>query len=123
VEWDKAVKGRFATDSYKGIITRYVTSSGSIGGQVGTGSTEPAGGYIIFCGKGNQNREFGTVFFVHKIIISTVKGIGFVSNKMSRVIQKGLWCDIVVLKVHAPTEVKIDDMKWQIVWGIGTCIR
>jgi exonuclease III len=34
------------------------------------GGTEPAGVYTFFYGKGNENHEFGTGFFVHKRIIS-----------------------------------------------------
>jgi exonuclease III len=30
---------------------------------------------------------------------------------MSYIILRGLWCDIIVLNVHAPTEDKIDDIK------------
>jgi exonuclease III len=30
---------------------------------------------------------------------------------MSYIIQKGHWCDIIILNVHAPTEDKIDDTK------------
>jgi hypothetical protein len=48
---------------------------------------------------------------VHKIIISTVKRIEFVSDKMSYIILRGRWCHIVVLNVHAPTEDKTDDVK------------
>jgi hypothetical protein len=33
------------------------------------GSTEPAGEYTFFYGKGNENREIGTDFFIHKRII------------------------------------------------------
>jgi hypothetical protein len=34
------------------------------------GGTEPAGEYTIFYGRGNENHELGTGFFVHKRIIS-----------------------------------------------------
>jgi hypothetical protein len=37
------------------------------------GGTEPAGEYTFFYGKGNENHELGSFFFVHKKIISTVK--------------------------------------------------
>jgi hypothetical protein len=37
------------------------------------GGTEPAGEYTLFYGKGNENHELGTSFFVHKRIISAVK--------------------------------------------------
>jgi hypothetical protein len=36
------------------------------------GGTELAGEYTFFYGKGNENHELGTVFFVHKRIISAV---------------------------------------------------
>jgi exonuclease III len=42
------------------------------------GGTERAGEYIFFYGKGNENHEFGTGFFVHKRIISAVKKVEFV---------------------------------------------
>jgi hypothetical protein len=47
------------------------------------GSTEPAGEYTFFYGKRNENREVGTGFVVHKRIISAVKGVEFVSDRMS----------------------------------------
>jgi hypothetical protein len=52
----------------------------------GGGGTEPAGKYTSFYGKANKNLEFGTVHFVHKRIISAVKWIAFVSDRMSYII-------------------------------------
>jgi hypothetical protein len=75
------------------------------------GGTEPAGEYTFCHGKGNENHELGTGFFVYKRIISAVKSIEFVSDRMSYIILRGRWCHIIILKVHAPTEDKTDDVK------------
>jgi hypothetical protein len=53
------------------------------------GGTEPAGEYTFFYGKGNENHELGTGFFVHKRITSAVKWDEFVSDRMSFIILRG----------------------------------
>jgi hypothetical protein len=47
------------------------------------GGTERAGEYKFFYGKGNENHESGTGFFMHKRIISAVKKVEFVRYRMS----------------------------------------
>jgi hypothetical protein len=65
----------------------------------------------FFYGKRNEIHELGTGFFVHKKITPAVKRIEFVSDRMSYIILRGRWCDIIVLNVHTPTGDKIDDVK------------
>jgi hypothetical protein len=48
---------------------------------------------------------------VHKRIISAVKGVEFVSDRMSYIMLRGRWCQVIVLNVHAPTEDETDDVK------------
>jgi hypothetical protein len=48
---------------------------------------------------------------VHKRIISAVKRVEFVSDRMSYIMLRGRWCQVIVLNVHAPTEDNIYEVK------------
>jgi exonuclease III len=94
-------------------ISKYLYKLDLVGVQEvrwGRGGTEPSGEYIFFYGKGNENHELGTGIFVHKRIMTADKMVEFISDRMSYIILRGRWCDII-LSVHAPTEDKIDDIK------------
>jgi exonuclease III len=75
------------------------------------GSTERAEDYTLFYGAGNEDHQLGTGFFVHKRIISAVRRVEFVTDRMSYTILRGRWCNIIVVNVHAPCEDTSDDIK------------
>jgi len=49
--------------------------------------------------------------FVNDRIISTVKKVKFVSDRVSYIVLRGRWCNIVVLNLQALIEGKDDDSK------------
>ena len=51
------------------------------------------------------------VLYVNHRIVSPVKTVEFVSDRMSYIVLKGRWCNDVLLNVHAPSAEKSDDSK------------
>jgi len=53
----------------------------------------------------------GTGFFVHHRIVSAVKTVEFFSDRLSYIVLRGCWCNIIFLNVHATSEEKSGDSK------------
>jgi hypothetical protein len=75
------------------------------------GGAEWAENYTFFDGQGNGDHQLGTGFVVHKRIVSAVRRVKFISDRVLYIILRGRWCNSVVLNVHAPCEDKGDDVK------------
>ena len=75
------------------------------------GGTVRSGDYNFFLRKRKQKSSIGTRFFVHHRIVSAVKRVEFVSDRVSYIVLRGCWCSIIVLNVHAPSEEKSDVSK------------
>ena len=66
---------------------------------------------ISSTGKEMKNHQLGTGFIVHRIIVSAVKRVEFVSDRLSYIVLGGRWLNTIVLNVHAPSEEKCDMLK------------
>jgi hypothetical protein len=75
------------------------------------GGTERAEDCTFFYGQGSGDNQLGTGFFIHKRMVSVVRRVEFISGRMSYIILRGCWGNIIVLNVHAPCEDKGDNVK------------
>jgi hypothetical protein len=62
----------------------------------GNGGTVRAGDYNYSYGKGNENHKLETGYFVHHRLVSAVKR-AFLSDRVSYIVLRGRWCNIIVL--------------------------
>ena len=53
----------------------------------------------------------GAGFFVHRTTVSAVKRVEFVSDRLSYIVLRGRWHNIVVVNVDVPSEEKSDESK------------
>ena len=67
--------------------------------------------YIYLYGKGNENHQLGTGCFVNLRIVSAVKSVEFVSDRMSYIVLRGSWCNIIVSKAYSSSEKNSEDSK------------
>jgi exonuclease III len=75
------------------------------------GGTERAEDYTFFYGQGNGDHQLGTSFLIHKRIISAVRRVEFITDRMSYIILRGRLCNMIVLNVHTPCQDNGDDEK------------
>jgi exonuclease III len=83
--------------------------------------TEPAGKYMFFYKKGNENHELGTGFLCTRESYQQLRGsslllIGY------HITLRGHWCHIIVLNVHAPTEDKSEDVEEASTRNCNVCL-
>jgi hypothetical protein len=66
--------------------------------------------YYVY-GEGNKNNQLGTGFVVHQKRVSALMRVEFIIDRMSYIVLRGRWCNMIVLNLHAPSEEKSDDSK------------
>ena len=69
-------------------------------------------GIIIFSLEKEIKINWEEYFFVHHRTVSAVERIKFFSYRVSYMILRGRWCNIIVFNAEAPREEKSDDSKY-----------
>jgi hypothetical protein len=75
------------------------------------GSTIKAGDYNFFCEIDNKYHQLRTGLFVFHRIVSAIKRVEFVSDRMTYIVLRGCWFNYIVLNMQAPSEEKSGDSK------------
>jgi len=77
-----------------------------LGGE--KGARKEQGIIILFLWTGKRKSTIGNMIYCTPQDSIRVKRVEFISD-MSYIVQRGRWCNIVVLNVRAPSEEKSDD--------------
>jgi hypothetical protein len=71
--------------------------------------------FVLPNSTGNKPTTDGRLFLrvnsITQRILPSVKKVEFISDRMSYIVLRGRWCNIIVLNAHAPTEEKNSDSK------------
>ena len=66
---------------------------------------------LYFSMERQRKSSIGNRNFVHHTTVSEVKRGEFVSDRLSYIVLRSHWYNIIILNVHAPSEEKSDDSK------------
>ena len=73
---------------------------------MGQRGTIKAGDYI-FSMEMKRKSSIRNKIFVHHSVVSAVKTLEFVSDRMSYIVLRGRWCNIILLNVHTKQGEKL----------------
>jgi hypothetical protein len=68
-------------------------------------------GLKLFIRRSKGKTSIGNRIFVHHRILSAVKRVRFVSDRMRYIVLRGRWCNIILINVNATSEEKSEDSK------------
>ena len=91
---------------------RIFRCSGCPGGQVGQRGHSKSRRLLFLLREGKWKSSIGNrFFFVHRRLVSAVKRIEFVSDRLSYIVLRGRWLHIIVVNGHAPSEEESEESK------------